>query len=426
MHTFEKKDKKGVLKIKISKEEWEIATEHSYEKNKGKYNIQGFRKGKAPRKVIEQNYGDTVFFDDAFDEVIYNEYTRFLAENTEIVPAGQPQVTMDKFTIEDGIEATLTFDMMPEFKLPKLEELGVKRPKIKVDDKQIEQELENTKASHARFVEQDKKAENGDYATIDFVGYVDGKEFEGGSANDYRLQLGSHTFIEGFEEGVEGMSKGEEKDINVTFPENYGSEELQGKHAIFKVTLKKVESKVLPDIDDKFVADTTEFETLEEYKASIKENLMKVNTEKAERDYELALLDTLAEKCNIELTDAMVNFEVDRIIEDFAHRLSHQGMNFDDYLSYLGKSADEFRAERREDAAKNIRTRLALQKVISEFKIAVSPAEIDEAVAEYANKYQMNVEDFKKAMSPNDYSFFENNAIMTKVLNFIKSKNENK
>ncbi len=426
MFTFEKQDKKGVLNIKVSKEEWENAINRAYEKNKGKYNIQGFRKGKAPRRVIEQNFGDSVFFDEAFDEVISSEYSKFLEANTNIVPAGQPHVDLNKFTIETGLEATLKFDLMPEFKLPKLEGLGVKKAKAKVEESQIENELARVKSSHARFVEEDKTAEMGDFATIDFVGFLNGEKFEGGESQDYRLELGSHTFIEGFEEGVVGMKKGEVKDLNVTFPENYGAENLKGKPVVFKVTLKKVEKKVLPEIDDKFVADTTEFESLEEYKKSIRENLLKANEEKIEREYEVALLDAVAEKSGIELSDSMIDFEVNSMIHDFEHRLSHQGMTLEGYLGYINKTVDEFKAERREDAEKNIKTRLVLQRIISEYKLTVSAEELDEKIAEYAGKYQMNVDDFKKAMSSDDYLFFQNNAIMTKVLNFIKSKNENK
>lgn len=423
MYTFEKKQQQGILNVKVSKEEWEAAVERAYEKNKGKFNIQGFRKGKAPRRVIEQNYGDTVFFDDAFDEVISNEYSKFLQENTQIVPAGHPHVDMNSFTVDGGLDATLKFDLMPEFNLPSLENLGVEKVVNKVSDEQVERELEFSVQSHARYVEEDKIAENGDFATIDFVGYLGDEKFEGGEANDYRLELGSHTFIEGFEEQVVGMKKGEEKDLNVTFPQNYPAENLAGKPVVFKVTLKKVEKKVLPTIDDKFVSDTTEFETVEEYKNSIRETLQKAADEKAERDYEVALLDAIAEKSGMELADTLVEHELHHMIEDFEHRLSHQGMTMEGYLSYLGKTIDEFKAERKLDAEKNIKTRLILQRIISENKLSVSQTELDAAIAEYAAKYQMSVEEFKGNMTPNDYAFFENNAIMTKVLNLIKSKN---
>lgn len=424
MYTFEKKEQQGILSVKVSKEEWEAAVERAYERNRGKFNIQGFRKGKAPRRVIEQNYGDTVFFDDAFDEVVSKEYSKFLQENTSIVPAGHPHVDMNSFTVDGGLDVTLKFDLMPEFTLPSLENLGVKKAEVKVSDEEVERELQMTKQNHARYVEEDKEAENGDFATIDFVGYLNDEKFDGGEAEDYRLELGSHTFIEGFEEQVVGMKKGEEKDLNVTFPANYPAENLAGKPVVFKVTLKKVEKKVLPEIDDKFVSDTTEFETVEEYKASIKSNFEKVSADRAERDYEVALLDAVAEKCGIKLADTMIEHEVHHMVEDFEHRLSHQGMTMEGYLQYLGKTLDEFKEERKGDAEKNIKTRLVLQRIISENKISVSSEELDASIAEYASKYQMTAEDFKKNMSPNDYAFFENNAIMTKVMNLLKSKNE--
>ena len=422
MFKFEKKDKQGVLKITVSKEEWEVAVEKSYEQNKGKYNIQGFRKGKAPRKVIEQNYGDTVFFDDAFNEVISKEYTQFLSENTSIIPASQPNVEMNSFTIDKGLEATLKFDLMPEFVIPDLSILESKKEISKVTDKQVEEELERERLTHARYVEEDKKVENGDFATIDFDGYVDGEKFEGGQANDYRLEIGSHTFIEGFEEQIIGMIKGEEKDINVTFPDNYPAENLKSKPAVFKIVLKKVEKKVLPEIDDKYISDTTEYETIEEYKKALKENLEKIESEKAERDYEVKLLDEIAEKSNIDLPQSMVEHEVEHMVEDFEHRLSHQGMTMAGYLEYIGKTLEDFKKERKEDAQKNIKTRLVLQKIISENKITVSEDDLNNVLTEYASRYNMSLEDFKKAMTPNDFAYFENSAIMTKVINFIKSK----
>ena len=337
------------------------------------------------------------------------------------MPASHPHVDMNSFSIDSGIEATLVFDLMPEFNLPDLSKIKVEKEKAEVTEEDVLKELENERLAHARYVEEDKKAENGDFATIDFTGFVNGEKFEGGEAKDYRLELGSHTFIEGFEEQVVGMTKGEERDVNVTFPENYPAENLKGKPAVFKVVLKKVEKKVLPEIDDKYISDTTEFETVDEYKNSVKENLLKIAEERVERDYEVKLLDEIAEKSNIELPKSMIDHEVHHIIEDFEHRLSHQGMTMQNYLDYIGKSLEEFKKERETDAEKNIKTRLVLQKIISQNKISVTTEELDENISQYANRYQMTLEEFKKSMSPDDYAYFENNAIMTKVLNFIKS-----
>ncbi|MBE7073769.1 MAG: trigger factor [Clostridiales bacterium] len=422
MHTFKKKDQQGILTVKVSKEEWEQAVETVYQQNKTKFKVEGFRAGKAPRRVVEQHYGDQVFFEDAFDAVVNAAFSSFLAENKKIVPASHPHADIKSFTVEEGLVAELKFDLMPEFELPDLTTISAKKGEAVVTDEQVEAELEATKASRARYVEEDKTAENGDFAIIDFVGTVDGVKFDGGEAKDYRLELGSHTFIEGFEDQVVGMNKGEERDINVTFPANYPAENLAGKPAVFHITLNKVEKKVLPEIDDKFVSDTTEFETVEEFKNSIKENLQKMAEERVERDYEVALLDEIAEKANITLGDAMIEHELLHMVEDFEHRLSHQGMTLEGYLQYLGKTVEEFKAERKSDAEKNIKTRLVLQRIISENKISVTEEEMDKEIALYASKYQMNGEDFKKAMSPNDYAFFQNNVIMTKVLDLIKAK----
>ena len=424
MFTFEKKDKQGVLNISVSKEDWEKAIEKVYQQTKSKFKIEGFRAGKAPRRVIEQHYGDQVFFDDALDMVLSVEYSKFLEENTKIVPASRPKAEIKSFTPETGLEAVLSFDLMPEFELPALDSLSATKPEAKVDEEEIERELNNAVVSHARYVEEEKAVENGDFATIDFVGSVDGVEFDGGKAEDYRLEIGSHTFIEGFEDQIVGMNKGEERDINVTFPANYPAENLAGKPAVFHITLKKVEKKVLPEIDDKFVSDTTEYETVADYKEAIKANLMKMAEERAERDYEVALLDEVSEKANIELGNEMIEHELHHMMEDFEHRLSHQGMTMEGYLQYIGKSMDEFKAERRSDAEKNIKTRLILQRIISQHKVSVTEEEMDKEIANYASKYQMNGEDFKKAMSPNDYAFFQNNVIMTKVLELLKSKNK--
>ena len=405
MYKFEKKDKQGILTITISSEEWEKALDKAYEENKGKFNIQGFRKGKAPKKVIEQTYGDTIFFDDAFDSSVSSEYQRFLTENTDIIPVEQPHVENNTFTADKGLEVTLKFDLMPEFKLPSLSGLNVKKAEVKVSDQEVEEEIERERQAHARYVETDKQVENGDFAIIDFKGYVDGEAFDGGEAKDYRLEIGSHTFIEGFEDQIVGMKKGEERDINVKFPENYHAENLKGKPAVFKVKLNKVEKKELPTVDDKYISDTTEFENLEEYKKSVKENLIKFADERAERDYEVALLDEIARKSNIEVPQSMIEHEVHHIVEDFEHRLSHQGMNLQAYLDYVGKTLDQFK------------------ELIKENNISVNHEELDKSIEDYATKYQMSLEDFKKAMSPNDYAYFENSVIMTKVLDLIKSKN---
>lgn len=424
MYTYEKNDKQGVLKVKISKQDFDNAVQNSYEKNKGKYKVQGFRPGKAPRRVIEQVYGDTIFLDDAFEEAVSNEYAKFLEEYMEVRPAGYPNVTENSFTDEGGLDVTLVFDLMPEVKLASLKGLKAKPKTVKVEEKQINDVIENLRNAHARFVEADKQAENGDFATIDFSGSVDGVKFDGGTAEDYRLEIGSHTFIDGFEDQVVGMKIGEQKDVNVTFPENYQAENLKGKPAVFAVTLKKVEKKELPEVTDKFISDVTEFETLADYKKDLAEKLERDAKKNAELEYESALLEEIAEKSEVDIPASLIDREVHDMIHEFEHRLSHQGMNLEDYLGYMGTTMADFKKAREEDAKKNVRTRLVVQKLISEHKLNATNEDIEAKLADYASQYNLKVEEVKNNLSQQDWMYFQNQALMEKVLSFIKEQNK--
>lgn len=424
MYTYEKKDKQGELKVQISSQDWEAAVEKAYEKNKGKYNIQGFRNGKAPRKVIEQNYGDTVFFDDAFEAVISQEFSKFLMENQDVHPAAMPSVNMDSFTADKGVVATLTFDLVPEVTLATLSGLKAKKADAKVEDSMLDAELEKLKNSHARYVEKDKIAENGDMVTIDFSGAVNGEKFEGGTAENYKLELGSHTFIDGFEDQVVGMKVGETKDIHVTFPEFYQEASLKGKPAVFTVTAKKVEQKELPEINDKFISDISEFETIDEYKKDLKDKLIKEAERKATFDYENALLQEVVENSKVDLPNSMIEDEAHYMKHNFEHKLSHQSMSIEDYLGYTGQKKEDFEAKMKEDAQKTVKTRLVLQKIVSENKIEVAEAELDEKINGYATQYGMPVEELKKNLTPEDKSYFENEILMDKIIAFIKAQNK--
>lgn len=426
MFTYTRKEKQGQLKVQISAKDWEKALEGAYEKNKGKYNIQGFRKGKAPRKVIEQTYGDTVFFDDAFEATVSMEYYKFLAENKDVKPAGAPNVTMDSFTADKGIEATLTFDLMPEVTLGALTGLKAKKASVKVDAKMIDAEIERMRNSHARFVEADKAIENGDIATIDFSGSVDGVKFEGGTAKDYRIEVGSHTFIEGFEEQMVGMKKGETKDVNVVFPEAYHAENLKGKPAVFVVTINKVEKKELPEVNDKFISDTTEFESLEEYKKALKDKLTIDGEKRANYDYENALIEEIVKSSKLDIPHSMIHEEAHYMLHDLEHRISHQGMKMEDYLAYTGQTYEALHSQMEKDAEKTIRTRLVLQKLIADNKLTVSEKDVEARIEDYAKQYNMKLEDIKKTLTDEDKAYFENEAMMNKLMTFIKSKNSAK
>ncbi len=421
MYKYTKKDKVGELKVTISAKEFDEACERAYEKNKGKYKVQGFRNGKAPRKVIEKNYGDTVFFDDAFDEVISKEYSDFLMKNKDVKPASMPRVNMDSFTADKGIVATLTFDLMPEVELGDIKALKAKKKAAKVDDKMVEEELNRLVSSHARYEAKEGKAENGDFVTIDFSGAVDGKKFEGGTAKDYRLELGSHTFIDGFEAQIEGMELGQERDINVTFPELYHEESLKGKPAVFTVKLNKIEKKELPALDDNFISNSTEFETLDEYKNSVKERLALDADKRAENDYENALIEEIVSLSKVELPHSLVHDEAHYMMHNFEHRLESQGMKLDDYLKYTGMTHDQFHDKMEGDAEKQLKTRLVLQKIVADNKLEATEKDVDAKVEVYACQYGMSAADLKKNMTQEDIAYFENEALMDKVIALLKA-----
>lgn len=424
MYKYELKDKQGSLKVSVSAKDWQDAVERAYEKNKGKYNVQGFRKGKAPRRVIEQTYGDTVFFDDAFEDVVSKEYGKFLNENKEVRPASMPQVEMNSFTADKGVEATLTFDLMPEVSLGDLKTLKTKKKAAKVEDKTIEAELERMRSLHARFVEKDKTAENGDFATIDFSGSVDGVKFEGGTAENYRLELGSHTFIEGFEEQVVGMKLGQTKDVNVTFPENYQAENLKGKPAVFVVTLKKVEEKELPELNDRFIADSTEFESLDEYKKNLKERLLKDAENRVEREFENALIEEVVSLSAVEIPHSMIHEEAHYLIHDLEHRLSHQNMKLEDYLRYTNMTHDDLHEKMEEEAKRTVKTRLVLQAIIAKNNITVTEAELDAHLSKWAERYNMPLEEVKNTISEQDRGYFENEVMMEKLISYLKGQSK--
>lgn len=422
MVTREKSEKgKLKLKIELTAEQWEAAIEKSYEKNKGKYNIQGFRKGKAPRKVIEKNYGDTVFYDDAFDDAVSAEYAQFLKENPDFEPADYPKVNIDSMTA-DGLKVSLTVDLMPDVELGPIA-LNIKKKKPSVSESELEVEIKRFTDGQARFIESDKPAENGDFVSIDFSGSVDGEKFEGGSAEDYRLELGSHTFIEGFEDQIVGMKSGEQKVVKVTFPEKYPAENLAGKPADFEVKVKKVEKKEIPEFNDKLVSFATEFATAEEYKQDLKAKILKAKEAQSEREFENALIEEVVKKAKIDLPKSMVEHEKEHLIHDFSDRLAYQNIKLEDYLSYIGKEKADFEKEQEAEAERVLKTRLVLQKIVKDNGIEISHEEIHAKIHEIADAQGKSCEEVEASLSDYDFSYIQNDILMNKLIAFLKSKN---
>lgn len=423
MITREKSEKNTLkLKVNLSAEVWAKALSETYERTKGKYNIQGFRKGKAPRRVIEQTYGDTIFYEEAFDMAVSREYSEFLKANKDVEPVSYPEVKINFVSI-DGVEAILTVDLMPEIELGAYEGLKIEKKVQKVKDEEVDAEVSKLAANHARFVECDGAAALGDFATIDFCGSIDGVKFEGGEAKDFRLELGSHSFIDNFEDQIVGMKKGDEKDITVKFPEGYPAKELAGKPAVFAIKVNKVEKKEIPEISDKFVSNATEFETVEEYKKSIREKLVASAEANAERVAENELIEKIVSASKIEVPQSMLEQERDKIIEDFKAKLSYQHITIEQYLEYVKVSMDDFKKDKLTEAEKALKVRLVLQKIIKDNKLQITHEEIHEKIHEYAHMSGKSCEEFQKEISDYERSYIENEVMMNKLFKFLKDKN---
>lgn len=419
-----RKKEKNVLEveIKISQEKWEESIQKSYEETKGRYSVQGFRKGKAPRKVIEKQYGEGVFFDYALEIAFSEEYNEFLDKNLDIEPIAQPNVKIEKFE-KEGIVMVASVELMPEVKLGAYTGLSVEKSKERVKKAEVEEELKKVAERQARFVEINEEAKLGDFATIDFVGSVDGKIFEGGSAQGYRLELGSHSFIDTFEDQIVSMKVGDEKDINVTFPANYHEKSLAGKPAVFKVTVQKLERKQLPEINDEFAANVSEFETLEDYKKDIEKRLKQRLDKEKERKVENDLIDQVVKGSEVEIPETLIEKQLDIFMRDMEMRMSYQGIRLEDYLQYVGTTVEAMREERKEQAKETVKTRLVLEELVKKENMTVTDAELDKFLAETAEKYKKSVEDYKKSLDNRTIAYYQNDILMKKLLDFLKTNN---
>ncbi len=410
------------VEIVISEKKWEESLQKAYEETKNKYSVQGFRKGKAPRKVIEKQYGESVFFDYALEIAFADEYNEFLDKNLEIEPIAQPDVRIEKFE-KSGIVLVASAPLMPEVELGSYTGLTVERGKEKVKKADVEAELKSVAERQARFVESTKPAELGDFATIDFAGSVDGEIFEGGTAQGYRLELGSHSFIDNFEDQLVGTTVGEEKDVNVTFPENYHEKSLAGKKAVFKVVVQKIEKKEIPEITDEFAANVSEFENLEDYKKDIEKRLSQKLEQEKERKVENDLLEKIVEASKVEIPEILVERQLDIFIRDLETRLSFQGLKLEEYLDYVGTNVSDLRKERREQAEQTVKTRLVLEALVKKENMVVSEEELDSALKETAERYKKTVEEYKKSLDDRTIAYYQNDILMKKLLDFLKSNN---
>lgn len=386
------------LTIEVPAEEFDAAIKNAYNKNKNKFSIPGFRKGKAPLAMLEKMYGAGIFYEDAANEVIDASYPKAAEESEEeIVSTPEIKVTQ----IEKGkafiYEATVA--LKPEVTLGEYKGVEVKKAEAVVTDEDVENELTAARKKNGRLIDvEDGAIEDGDNTIIDFTGYIDDKTFDGGAGTDYPLVIGSHSFIEGFEDQLIGKKKGETCDVNVTFPAEYHADELAGKPAKFVVTIKEVKRNELPELNDEFASEVSDFDTLDEYKADIRKKLQEKKEQDAKVENENNVIEKVVENAQMELPQPMVDTQAREMVENYARRLQSQGLNINDYMKYTGMTPEKLMEQMRPEAEKRIKTRLVLEKVVEVEKVEVSDEKLDEQINEIAASYKLEGAKLKEMM----------------------------
>ena len=393
----EKTENKNELKLEFTVEAkvFDEGIKKVFNKNAKYFNIPGFRKGRAPMNIVEKYYGDEIFYEDAFNEVVPAIYDEAI-KNEKLEVVSRPKIDIVQMEKGKDLIFTAIVDVKPEVKLGKYKGISIEKTEYKVEETDIDAEIKTMAERNSRMVTvSDRAAKKGDIAVIDFVGSVNGVEFEGGKASNHELELGSNTFIPGFEDQVIGMKTEEVKDVKVKFPEEYFSKELAGKDAVFKVTLHEIKEKELPKIDDEFAKDVSEFDTLKELKADIKSKKEKQNEERSKAELEEKAVKAVAADSTIDIPSGMIELEIDNMEQDMDRRLSYQGINLEQYLQMLGKTKVDFRNESQEPEKQNIQIRLVLDAVFNDAKLEISDKEVDEKIKELATTYGRKEEDLR-------------------------------
>ena len=422
-YELEKKEN-GIVEatIKLSMEEWNESINAAYEKNKSRYKVQGFRPGHAPKNVIEKTYGQGVFMQDALDDVFYKGYTLVLKENEDIKPINAPKMDIKKLD-DKGIEILLTIPCVPEFELGQYKGLEFTKTINPITDEMIQTEIDRDLLRGSKLVEVERAIKVDDIVTLDFEGFIDGKAFDGGKAENYQLKIGSHSFIDTFEDQLVGLNNGEEKEVNVTFPENYHQKDLANKPAMFKCKIKNIRERVMPNLDDEFVQNSTEFETVDEYKANVKERLEKQEAERAEISLDNQILDSIVESTQINMPADMIEEETERLIKGMEQQLAYQGATLEDYATYIGKTVEVLKAEQAKVAERQCKGRLVLEKLIRQENLDITEADVDAKLTEFAQAQNKTLEEYKKNINEDMINRVANELIMKNLLDFLRANN---
>ncbi|OSB09793.1 trigger factor [Paraclostridium bifermentans] len=399
---LKKEGNKVTFKLTVDNDKFEGAVTKAYNKNKGKFNIPGFRKGKAPKQIIESQYGKGVFYNDAIDMLFPEIYPSALDE-LNIDPIDRPDLDIEEISKDNGLVMVVNVEVKPEFELGSYKGIEIAKPDYTVNEDEVTLRLDEMRNKASRLVDVEGRAiENGDNTVIDFEGFVDGVAFEGGKGEDYSLVIGSNTFIPGFEEQLIGKNKGEEVEVNVEFPAEYHAENLAGKPATFKVVVKNVQSKELPELNDEFAADTTEFNTLEELKNDLKAKVEEEAKNRADAEMRNSLVEKISEGTEVEVPNAMVETQINNMLMELNYQLQYQGLQLEQLLQMTGRSMEDLRNEKREEATKLVKSSLILEAIAKAENIEVSEADVEAEVEKMAKMYNMEVEKIKSVMRPTD------------------------
>lgn len=404
------------LEIEVDAQVFEECMDKAYHRKKSQFNIPGFRKGKAPRAMVERYYGEQVLYEDAINYACADAYDKAVEENG-LKPVDRPEIDIVQIGKGKNFIFTATVTVMPEVTLGEYKGLTAQKDQVVITDDDVEEELKRIADRNAKLVTiEDRPVKEGDTVDIDFEGTIDGVPFKGGSAKGYTLVIGSGTFIPGFEEQLVGAARGSEVDVNVTFPEDYHSEDLKGKPALFKVKINEIKEKQLPEINDDFASDVSEFETLDEFKADIRKKLTERAQAEADRKFEDELIDKAVENAQCDIPDVMVERRLDDILGQFDMQLRYQGMNLDRYLKMMGMEESQLRADYKDKAHKDVKTQLVLDKIAQVENISASDEEYEEELKKMAETYSQSVDDFKKHLRDDDIEYIKNSIVRRKTI----------
>ena len=413
-----KENNEAKFTMEFTAEEFEAAIIKVYQSQKDKFTIDGFRKGKAPRSIIERKYGEGIFFEDAINNLFSMNYPLAL-DQLDVDAIDHPKADFSELKKGEGFTVTINVTCYPEFEVKDYKGVEIETVNADVTDEDVEKELQNKAKVNARMVEVDRPAENGDTVLIDYEGWVGDEKFEGGTAERQPLKLGSGTFIPGFEEQLVGASKGEDRDVKVTFPEEYHAEELAGKEAVFKCKVHEIKEEELPEIDDDFVKDISDFDTLDEFKADLRSSLEKSAAAKAESQMKNSVIEKVFEANEIDIPDVMVESEIDSMMSEFDQQLRGQGMDLDTYFQYVGKTAEDFRKEVKEDAYKRVKTRMLISKIAEQENFEVSNDEINTELENMAKQYGLEADKLREMIGAENVGMIAGDIKIRKAVEFI-------